>query len=187
MTGMPYKRKSVAHQKASTPRTQPRDGWSQVCTLSNMALQTEDADPAIQEHDNLTALMQAIDTCQTTLTGKIDTIQIEMGLICKDMDKFRTRLMEAEHCMGDAEDLLGNHSTSLHTLTTRVRALEYHAEDMENRNQRNNPTLLLLSNASSASYSCKRHSPRSLQSSGLTEYRQPVDLEPLHARLSFVS
>lgn len=92
----------------------------------------------IQEQDNFLALMQAITTCKTTLTGKIDTVQLEMGLIRKDMDKFWTRLMKVEHRVGDAEDLLRDHSTSLHTLTTKVRALEYRAEDAENCNCRNN-------------------------------------------------
>lgn len=141
---MPYKRKPAVLQKASTPHTQPRDGGSQVCTLSNMVSQTEDTDPATQEHDNFTALMQAINTCQTTLAGKIDTVQLEMGLIHKDMDKFQTRLTEVEHRMGDTEDLLRDHSTSLHTLTTKVRALEYRAEDAENHNRRNNLCIIGL-------------------------------------------
>lgn len=119
-TGMPYKRKSVAHQKASIPLTHPHGGGSQARTLSNMASQTEDADPAIQEQDNFTALMQAINTCQTTLTRKIGTIQLEMGLIRKGMDKLQTRLTEVEHHVGDAEDRLRDHSPSLHTLTTKV-------------------------------------------------------------------
>lgn len=86
---MPYKRRSTALQKPSTSPSQPRGGKAGPRKLSNMASQTEEADPPIQEHDNFAALMQAINTRQTTLTGKIDFIQLEVGLIRKDTDKFR--------------------------------------------------------------------------------------------------
>lgn len=138
---MPSKRKSIAHLKASPSHIPPRGGTRK---LSNMASQTEDADPAIQDHDHFTALMQAINTCQTTLTGKIDSMQLEMGLIRKDMDKFRTRLMEVERRVGNTQDVLRDHSSSLWTLTTKVKALEYHAEDAENRNWSNNLCIIGL-------------------------------------------
>lgn len=40
--------------------------------------------------------MQAITTCQTNLMGKIDSVQLDIELIRKDIDKFRARLAEAE-------------------------------------------------------------------------------------------
>ncbi|XP_077341416.1 uncharacterized protein LOC143986884 [Lithobates pipiens] len=112
--------------------------------LSNMASQTEEADLAIQDQDHFTALMQAINTCQTTLTGKIDTMQLEMGLIRKDMEKFRAGLTGVEHRVGDTEDVLKDHTSSLRTLTTKVKSFEYRAEDAENRNQRNNLCVISL-------------------------------------------
>ena len=128
---MPYKRKKNAYQKPSTPRDSSGGGRAALLVLSNMASQTEDADPAIQGQDHFDALMQAISTCQSTLTEKIDTMQLEMGFIRKDMDKVRTRLTEAERRVGDAEEILGDHASSLRTLTTKVRALEHRAEDAE--------------------------------------------------------
>lgn len=106
---------------------------------------------------DFTALMQAINTCQTTLMGKIDTKQLEMGLIHKDMDNFRTWLTAVEHRMGDAEDLLRDHSTSLHTLTTKVRAFEYQAEDAENHNRRNNLCIIGLSGGLRGPQPCFLH------------------------------
>lgn len=93
---MPAKRKTCVYKKSPPTRVQPCGGKPGTHALSNMTSQTEGADPALQEPDHFTALMQAITTCQSTLTEKIDTMQLEIGFIRKDMDKFRTRLTEAE-------------------------------------------------------------------------------------------
>lgn len=39
---------------------------------------------------------------------------------------------------GHTEDTVVDHMASIHTLQTRVRALEYKVDDAENRNRRNN-------------------------------------------------
>lgn len=121
---MPYNRRTTAHKQPSITRSTPCVGKTDSSKTSNMASQTEEADPEIQYTDHFTALMQAIGTCQTTLTGKIDKIQLEMGLIRKDMDSFRTQLTKVERRVGDTEDVLGEHTSSLRTLTTKVKALE---------------------------------------------------------------
>lgn len=77
----------------------------------------------------LADVMAAIATCQSTLTPKIEAVQMDVGLIRKDMDKQR---------IGNTEDAVTEHGAALRTLQTKVKALEYRAEDMENRNQRNN-------------------------------------------------
>lgn len=82
--------------------------------------------------------MHTITTCQTTLTGKIECLQMAMGLVQKDIAKFRTRLSEVEHRVGDSEDVLHDHIVTLQTLKMKVRALESQAEDAEHQNQRNN-------------------------------------------------
>lgn len=51
-----------------------------------MASQTEDTDPALREQTNLDALMQATTTCQTTLEGKIESMQLDISLIQRDVD-----------------------------------------------------------------------------------------------------
>lgn len=58
---------------------------------SNMVTQTIDTDEALREHANFSALMQAITRCQTALTSKIDSLQLEMDLMQKDYDKIRNR------------------------------------------------------------------------------------------------
>lgn len=78
--------------------------------------------------------MQAITTCQTTLTGKIECIQLNISLIHRDMDCFHSRLTETERRVGEAEDTLQTHKVSLCTLQTKVKTLEARAEDTENRN-----------------------------------------------------
>lgn len=115
---MPSKHKSIVHKKLSPTRVPPRGRKAGLSKISNMASQTEEVSPPIQDQDHFTALMQAMND------GKIDTMQLEMGLIWKDMDKFRTRLTEVERRVGDTEDVLRDHTSSLRTLTTKVKALE---------------------------------------------------------------
>lgn len=68
---------------------------------------------------------------------KIFLMQTEIGLISRDMDKFRDRLTEAEWRVGDTEDSVRDHHASLHTLRVKVH-WNPRAEDSENRNRRNN-------------------------------------------------
>lgn len=81
-----------------------------------MAFQMEDTDPEVREQTNFDALMQAITTCQTTLTGKIETMQLDISLIKRDMDCLRTWLTERR--VGEAEDTLQAHGVLLRTLQT---------------------------------------------------------------------
>lgn len=88
--------------------------------------------------------MHAITGCQTTLTAKIEQIQMEMGLVRRDMDKFRDRLSETERRVGDTEDTIREHDTTLRTLQLKMKAMESRAEDQENMNRRNNLRLMGL-------------------------------------------
>lgn len=103
-----------------------------------MASQTDQADPSALGTEQFSALMQAITGCQTTLTAKIEQIQMEVGLVRRDMDKFRDRLSETERRIGDTEDTLREHGASLRTLQIKMKTVETRAEDQENRNRRNN-------------------------------------------------
>lgn len=89
-----------------------------------MVSQMEDAGPSLREQSNIDALMQAITTCQTTLMGKINTMQLDISLIRRDMDGFHAQLSEEEQCVGDSEDTLQEHIASLRTMHTKMRALE---------------------------------------------------------------
>lgn len=79
--------------------------------------------------NQFTALMKAIAGCQVTFTAKIDSLQIDTGLICRDMEKFRNQLTDA---VLHLEDTVREHSAQLHTLYTKVRSLEFKAENAEN-------------------------------------------------------
>lgn len=73
--------------------------------------------------------MQAITGCKTTLTTlttKTDALQMDFGLIRRDMETFRGRLTETEH------------TAELHTLHTNVKSLKFRTEDAKNCNRRNN-------------------------------------------------
>lgn len=98
----------------------------------------EDQDPALCEETNFDALMRVITTCQTTFTGTIESMQLDISLIWRDMDCFRTRLTEAGRRMGDTEDTLKQHTAPLHTLQTKIKTLEARAEDAERRKWGNN-------------------------------------------------
>lgn len=103
-----------------------------------MATQTASADPATVEEDRFQALMWAISSCKTTLMAKIDLLQMDFELMWRDMDKFCGRLGEAERHVGNSEDSIRDHCTSIHTLLDKMKALESRAEDSENRSRQNN-------------------------------------------------
>lgn len=96
-------------------------------------------------------LMQAITTCQSTLTTKIDHVQAETALICRDMDRFRERVTEVEWRVSSTEDAQREHQTDLQTLKAKVKVLEARAEDAENRNHRKNLHILGLPEGAEAS------------------------------------
>lgn len=85
-----------------------------------------------------TADMAAIATCQSTLPAKIEAVQLDMGLMQQDVDKLRSRMTETEQRLGTTEDDILEHSAAIQSLQTKIKALEYRAEDAENRNRRNN-------------------------------------------------
>lgn len=62
----------------------------------SMATQMERETPAVAGSAAFQALMQAIITCQSTLTEKMDHVHLEIGFICRDMDAFRGCMAEAE-------------------------------------------------------------------------------------------
>lgn len=105
---------------------------------THMASQSVPTSTGEMEEDRFQALMQAISGCQTTLTGKIDTLQMDFGLLQRESDKIRERLGKVERRVGKSEDSIWDHCASLHTLKVRVKALKSRAEDSGNRSRRNN-------------------------------------------------
>lgn len=94
----PLSRKSRNTSKTLSSTTCPPPA-----TADSMASQMEDTNPGLRDQSNFDALMQAITTCQTTLTGKIESMQLDISLIRRDMDCFRSRLTETERRLGEVE------------------------------------------------------------------------------------
>lgn len=94
----------------------------------------------------LAEVLAAIANCQasiTSLTSKVDAVQLDVGLFRQDMDKVRSRLSSAEQRLVHAEDTVTDHTTTttttlLRSQQTKICDLEYKVEDAENRNRRNN-------------------------------------------------
>lgn len=79
--------------------------------------------------------MRAFITCQTTLTGKMDSLQTDIRLLCKSMVKFWAHLTAMEHCVGNSEDTIRDQAT---TIQAKVNLLMSRAEDAEIHNRHNN-------------------------------------------------
>lgn len=92
----------------------------------------------------LADVMVAIATFQSTLTAKIEAVQMDVGLILQDMDKLLSRVTETEQRIGQTEDDVPEQSAALCTFQTKVKALEYRAKDTKNRNRRNNLCIIGL-------------------------------------------
>lgn len=105
---------------------------------SHKATQTATMEEPESRPPWLAEVMTAIATCQSTPTAKIEAVQLDVSLMRQDLDRLRSRMMETEQRVGTAEDELLEHSTAIRSLQTKVKALEYRAEDAENRNRRNN-------------------------------------------------
>lgn len=69
---------------------------------------------------------------------RIEAVQLEMGLMRQDIDKLRSLVSETEHRVSATEDKVSEHSFTLCTIQSKIKALEYKVDDAENRNRRNN-------------------------------------------------
>lgn len=82
--------------------------------------------------------MDAIQTCQTSLTAQIDTVRVDISIVKHEMQKIRARISTAEQRISDIEDALHpmtddlrSHSQDLKEHTTKL-------GDLEDRMRRNN-------------------------------------------------
>lgn len=144
--GGPKRGKKLRFPPDSEAVESPSSGPRETLTRHhNMASQTDQASCEVSSPPGIPEVMAAISscqaavaTCQTTLTTKIEAVQLDVGRLRQDLDKIRSRVTEAEQRVGVVEDTVSGHEASIRTLTTRVKVLEYRAEDAENRSRRNN-------------------------------------------------
>lgn len=92
----------------------------------------------------LADIMEAIRAWKDTLMVKINHMATEIGLIHHNMDKFRSRVSEAEERSSHLEESTRTDSRELHALQMQVKALQDKANDTENRLRRNNIRVLGL-------------------------------------------
>lgn len=69
---------------------------------------------------------------------------MDTGLIRQDLNKIRVRVVAAEQRVNRVENAVEENSSVIRTLQTKVKALEYRAEDTENRSRRNNLSIVGL-------------------------------------------
>lgn len=112
--------------------------------LSNMASQINLLESDAPPQPGLAYVMAAIATCQSTMNPKIEAVQSDVGLLRQDIEKLCSRVSAAEHRVGQAEDMLSEHTTAICNLQTNLCALIYKAEDAESHNRRNNFRILGL-------------------------------------------
>lgn len=93
-SGMRRGKSSSGRKNSSIPKASPQQRMLKqgLSTSSHMVTQTLASDPGTVEEDSFQVLLQAISGCKTALTAKIDTLQMDFGLMRQDMDKIRERL-----------------------------------------------------------------------------------------------
>lgn len=83
-------------------------------------------------------VLEAIATCQTMLTTKIEEVKVDISLMRQDMQKLRDRVGEAEHRISEVEDSLPPLQSSSDRLQQQVHLILQKQDDMENRLRRCN-------------------------------------------------
>lgn len=66
----------------------------------------------------------AIAMCQMALTNKIKVVQMDVLLICQDMDKVCSCFTAAEVWVGHVEDTVAEHDGALRTLQPKLKTLK---------------------------------------------------------------
>lgn len=134
-------------QESPQALTEPEEGYRDTLSL-HRASQTGPMESADARPPWLAEVMAAIATCQSTLTAMIEAVQMDVGLLRQDMNTLRTRVAETEQRVSNTEDTVAEHGAALRMIQTKIKALEYRAEDAENRNRRNNLHIVGLAGGS---------------------------------------
>lgn len=110
--------------------------------IPNMSVSTQtlpDPSPPVAFHAASHAeLLAAIKAGNEKVMVKIDHLASDISLIRHDMDKFRSRFVEAESRISQLEDVTSADSRNLRALQLQVKALQDKSIDTENRMRRNN-------------------------------------------------
>lgn len=136
--------KSPSHSGKVSPLPPRTKGMRKGLSLDGLP-QEEMGDIMPEEGEgepSLKQIMEAICTCQATLTEHIDGIRAEMSFLKNDVQNIRERATEAEHRISDLEDVVRPLENKVQHIHCEVNAHTDKLSDMEDRQRRNNIRLV---------------------------------------------
>lgn len=83
-------------------------------------------------------VLEAISTCQSTLTTKIEEIKVDISLIRQDITKLKDLVKETETRISQTEDIIHPRQNSHEDIQHQIQQLAQKHDDLENRARRSN-------------------------------------------------
>lgn len=105
---------------------------------------TSEPEPELTLKQLSTQLLAAIQISTTSLTGKIEEVRVDVGLLRHDLQNLRERVKETESRISQLEDAVAPIPDRLSTLEKAASSWSQRADDLENRLRRNNLRILGL-------------------------------------------
>lgn len=102
-----------------------------------------------------TQLLEAIKVSTTSLTGKIEEVKIDVGLLRQDLQTLRGRVREVEDRVSHVEDVTTPILAKVVELEKAANSWVQRADDLENRLRRNNLRILGLPERSEGQHPCE--------------------------------
>lgn len=115
---------------------------------------TQDAEPELTLRQVTAQLLEAIQVSTTSLTGKIEEVKIDVGLLRQDLQNLRGRVREVEDRVSVLEDTTTPLPPRVMSLEKAAEAWVQRADDLENRLRRNNLRILGLPERSEGQRPC---------------------------------
>lgn len=114
----------------------------------------QDAEPELTLRQVTTQLLEAIQVSTTSLTGKIEEVKIDVGLLRQDLQNLRGRVREVEDRVSTLEDTTAPIPSKVMELEKAANAWVHRADELENRLRRNNLRILGLPERSEGQHPC---------------------------------
>lgn len=112
----------------------------------------EEPEPTLRQVS--TQLLEAIQQCTTSLTGKIEEVKIDVGLLRHDLQNLRGRVREVEDRVSHLEDTTVPVTAKVSDLEKVAESWVQRADDLENRLRRNNLRILGFPERAEGQNSC---------------------------------
>lgn len=114
----------------------------------------QEAEPELTLRQVTAQLLEAIQVSTTSLTGKIEEVKIDVGLLRQDLQNLRGRVGEVEDRVSTLEDTTAPIPLKVMELEKAAAAWVQRADDLENRLRRNNLRILGLPERSEGQHPC---------------------------------